>query len=128
MVHLHSKQDKLCFKFLAESMEVCGQGLIPATLSFLNQKPTQDISLLVIFQLSHIVLYSYQSVECACVCACIVMRETLSIYINFFDNIFHLDVHYVCLFSALSCKVGALQISIIIITQYGERSVFSSSD
>ena len=34
----------------------------------------------------------------------------------FFYNIFHLDYFMcVCLFSALSCRVGALQISIIII-------------
>ena len=34
----------------------------------------------------------------------------------FFDNFFHLDVHYVCmLVSALSHRVGILQISTIII-------------
>ena len=70
-----------------------------------------------IFQLSHTVFHSYQSVQCVCVCVvacvracvhacvcvcvcvcifCIVMLEHLSIYI-FFDNIFHLDVHYVCM-------------------------------
>ena len=38
---------------------------------------------------------------CVCVCACIfciIMLEHLSIYtFFFFDNIFHLDVHYVCM-------------------------------
>ena len=42
----------------------------------LLQKPTQDISLLRIFQLNHIVLHSYQSVQCVCACvrACVCMR------------------------------------------------------
>ena len=35
--------------------------------SLFLQKPTQDISLLRIFQLNHIVLHSYQSVQCVCV-------------------------------------------------------------
>ena len=36
--------------------------------------------------------------DCVCVCVfCIVMRETLSISFLFLDNIFHLDVHYVCM-------------------------------
>ena len=36
---------------------------------------------------------------CACVCIfCIIMLEHLSIYIyKKMDNIFHLDVHYVCM-------------------------------
>ena len=54
---------------------------------------------------SCIVLHSYQSVQWVCVCVCIfciVMRETLSISSSFFvvvvvDNIFHVDVHYVCM-------------------------------
>ena len=41
--------------------------------SFFLQKPTRDISLLRIFQLSHIVLHSYQSVQCACACMCVCM-------------------------------------------------------
>ena len=72
------------------------------------QKPTQDISLLRVFQLNHIVLHSYQSVQCVCVrvyvCAfyCIIMLENLSMYIYidiviYLDNIFHLSVHYVCM-------------------------------
>ena len=46
---------------------------------------------------------------CVCVCVgggvcifCIIMLEHLSMYtfifIYFFDNVFHLDVHYVCIF------------------------------
>ena len=69
--------------------------------SLFLQKPTQDISLLRIFQLNHIVLHSHQSVQCVCVCVCIfciIMLEHLSIYTSsFFDNIFHLDVHHVCM-------------------------------
>ena len=38
---------------------------------------------------------------CVCVCVCIIMLEHLSIYSyissSFLDNIFHLDVHYVCM-------------------------------
>ena len=48
---------------------------------------------------------SYEYVHaCVCVCVyvcifCIIMLEHLSIYPSFFlDNIFHLDVHYVCMF------------------------------
>ena len=37
--------------------------------SFFLPKSTQDISLLRIFQLNHIVLHSHQSVQCVCVCA-----------------------------------------------------------
>ena len=61
--------------------------------SLFLEKPTQDISLLKIFQLNHIVLHSYQSVQCVCVCVhacvhvcmcifCIIMLEYLSIYIH----------------------------------------------
>ena len=39
--------------------------------SLFLQNPTQDISLLRIFQLNHIVLHSYQSVQYVCVCACV---------------------------------------------------------
>ena len=35
------------------------------------QKSTQDISLLRIFHLNHIVLHSHQSVRCVCVCVCV---------------------------------------------------------
>ena len=38
------------------------------------QKSTQDISLLRIFQLNHIVLHSHQSVQCVCVCVCVCVR------------------------------------------------------
>ena len=69
--------------------------------SLFLQKSAQDISLLRIFQLNHIVLHSHQSVQCVCVCVCIfciIMLEHLSIYTSsFFDNIFHLDVHHVCM-------------------------------
>ena len=75
--------------------------------SLFLQKPTQNISLLRIFQLHHIVLHSYQSVQCvrACVRACVRVHvlhnyawTLVDIYIFIFlDNIFHLDVHYVCM-------------------------------
>ena len=90
--------------------------------SLFLQKPTQDISLLRIFQLSHIVLHSYQSVQCECVCACvracvwviyIVMLEPLSIFLYFFFLItFSISMYImrVCLFSAFSHRVDALQI------------------
>ena len=111
--------------------------------SLFLQKLTQDISLLRIFQLNYIVLHSHQSVQCACVracvraCAraracgcvcvcvcvcvcifCIIMLEHLSIYtFLFFFITFSISMYImcVCLFSALSRRVGALQISIIII-------------
>ena len=71
--------------------------------SLFLQKPTQDISFLRIFQLSHIVLHSYQSVQYVCVCVfCIVMCDTLSIRFLFvFDNVFHLSVYHVSACSAL---------------------------
>ena len=49
--------------------------------SLFLQKSAQDISLLRIFQLNHIVLHSHQSVQCVCVCVCIfciIMLEHLS--------------------------------------------------
>ena len=59
--------------------------------SLFLQKSTQDISLLRIFQLNHIVLHSYQSVQCLCVCVrvcmcifCIIMLEHLSIFLYIF--------------------------------------------
>ena len=42
--------------------------------SLFLQKSTQDISLLRIFQLNHIVLHSHQSVQCVCVCVCVCVR------------------------------------------------------
>ena len=82
--------------------------------SLFLQKPTQDISLLRIFQLNHIVLHSYQSVQCVCVCVCVCVYvhvrvhllhnyalTLVDIYIWGGDNIFHLDVHYVYACSAL---------------------------
>ena len=111
----------------------------PKTIScsLFLQKPIQDISLLRIFQLNHIVLHSHQSVQymCACVHACvhtcvcvrvcvcmcifcIIMHEHLLIYTFFFFLITFSILMYimcVCLFSALSHRVGALQISIVII-------------
>ena len=51
--------------------------------SLFLRKPTQDISLLRIFQLNHTVLHSYQSVQWVCACLrifCIIMLEHLSIY------------------------------------------------
>ena len=76
--------------------------------SLFLQKPTQDISLLRILQLSHIVLHSCQPVLCVCVCVCvcvcartrifcIVKIEPVSISSSFLYNIFRLDVHYVCM-------------------------------
>ena len=87
--------------------------------SLFLQKPTQDISLLRIFQLNHIALHSHQSVQCVCVCvrACVRMSACVCacmcvctsflhnyawtlvnkyIFI-FLDNIFHLNVLYVCM-------------------------------
>ena len=43
-------------------------------------------------------IFNAQMCVCVCVCIfCIIMLEHLSIYTFFFDNIFHLDVHYVCM-------------------------------
>ena len=53
---------------------------------------------------------------CACVCIfCIIMLEHLSIYIFWITFSISMYIMRVCLFSALSRRVGALQISIIII-------------
>ena len=83
-----------------------------ATLSSFKSQLKTVISLLRIFQLNHIVLHSYQSVQCACVyvcvcvCVCVhllhnyawVLEALVDIHIFIFlDNIFHLDVHYVCM-------------------------------
>ena len=46
-------------------------GTLLLSHSLFLQKPTQDISFLRIFQLKHIVLLSYQSVQCVCVRACV---------------------------------------------------------
>ena len=48
--------------------------------SLFLQKPTQDISLLRIFQLNHIVLHSYQSVQCVCVCVCVCVLSLIHIW------------------------------------------------
>ena len=69
-----------------------------ATLSSFKSQ-LEDISLLRIFQLSHIALHSYQSVQCVCVCVCIssIVFKNPCRYLLLLDNIFHLDVHYVCM-------------------------------
>ena len=93
--------------------------------SLFLQKPTQDISLLRIFQLSHIVLDSYQFVQfvqCVCVCVCVhtslawCVKTLADIFSSFFITFFiSMYIMCVCFFSALSCRVGALHISILII-------------
>ena len=104
-------------------------GLAVRTLHEYEQQ-TQDISLLRTFQLSNTVHHPYQSVQCVCLCVCIfciVTLEPLSTCVRFFsfliciltaDDISIL-LYIMCvmlrLFSALSRRVGALQISIIII-------------
>ena len=58
----------------------------------------------------------------ACVCIfCIIMLEHLSIYTTSFLITFSISMHVMCvyLFSALSRRVGALQIAIIIILRLG---------
>ena len=88
--------------------------------SLFLQKSTQDISLLRIFQLNHIVLHSHQSEQCVCMCVHFLHNYAwtlVDIYIFIFWIIFSISMYImcVCLFSALSRRVGALQISIIII-------------
>ena len=64
---------------------------------------------------------------CVCVCIfCIIMLEHLSIYTYFFLKAFSVSMYImcVCLFSALSRRVGALQISIIIIIRPSVRRLF----
>ena len=77
-----------------------------------------------IFQLNHIVLHSYQSVQCVCVHACVCAHllhnyawTLVDIYILIFSITFFISMYImcVCLFSALNRRAGALQISIIII-------------
>ena len=68
---------------------------------------------------------------CVCVCAgifCIIMLEHLSIYTYlYFWITFSISMYImcVCLFSALSHRVGALQISIIIIISLTGYFVFA---
>ena len=85
--------------------------------SLFLQKPTQGISLLRIFQLSHIVLHSYQSVQCvrACVNISSIAFKNPCRHL-FFLITFSISMYImcVCLFSALCRRVGTLQISIII--------------
>ena len=102
--------------------------------SLFLQKSTQDISLLRIFQLNHIVLHSLQSEQCVCVSVCVCVRACMRVRACIFClNTCQYYIHYyffklitfsismyimcVCLFSALSRRVGALQISIIIISK-----------
>ena len=101
--------------------------------SLFLQRQTQDISLLRILLLSSIVLQPYQSVQCVCVCVCVCVCMSVSIF-----HIVMLDplsmsalcklfakllitvpswctlCVLLCLFSALSLRVGTLQISIIV--------------
>ena len=49
------------------------------------------------YLLSHIVLHFYQSIQCGCGCASLAQHLKSLVNIFFFDNIFHLHVHYVCL-------------------------------
>ena len=92
--------------------------------SLFLQKPTEDISLLTIFWLSHTVLRSYQSVQCVCVCVYILHSYAWNLVDIFFfcgggggGIAFSISMYImcVCLFSALSRRVGALQMPIIII-------------
>ena len=89
----------------------------PLCYSLFLQNPTQDISLLRIFQLSHICpsLLSVCTV-CVCVCVCIsgIMFKTLVNIKNKKWITFSISM-CVSLFSILSCRVDAFQISIIII-------------
>ena len=67
-----------------------------------------------IFQLSHTVLHSYQSVQCVRVFCSYAWNlvDIILIYITFSVSMY---IMCVCLFSALSRRVGTLQITIIII-------------
>ena len=80
------------------------------------------------FQLSHTVLHSYQSVQCVlCVCVHILQLCVKPCrYLLFLDNIsISMYIMCVCLFSTLSRRVGALQISIIIIIPFQHPKIIS---
>ena len=80
--------------------------------SLFLQKPSRDISLLRIFQLNHIALHSYQSVQYVCVCVCVCIfciifyLNTCRYLINMYNLYTYLFwgitfpsqyVHYVCM-------------------------------
>ena len=67
-----------------------------------------------IFQLSHIVLHSYQSVQCVRV-FCSYAWNLVDIILTYITFSVSMYIMCVCLFSALSRRVGTLQITIIII-------------
>ena len=87
-------------------------------------KTQKTLGKLRIFQLSHIILHSYQSVQCVCVCVCVCLCVCVCVCVTPFKKnkktiiTFSISMYImcVCLFSALSHRVGALQMSIIIIT------------
>ena len=115
--------------------------------SFFLQKQTQDISLLRIFQLSNTVLHPYQSVHCVCVssqtdgsvcvcvCVCVCVHAHVCAHVcasftcvdvykslkTFFISMYIMCI-ILCLFSALSRRVGALQTSIIIKKSHNYKS------
>ena len=125
-IEIKTEKEKCCVDFCTEfrikEQERIESGTIsPKTsgtllLSLFLQKPTEDISLLRIFQLSHIVLHSYQSVQCVCVCVHILHSYAWTLFfILFLTFSVWMYIMCVCLFSALNRRVVALQISIIII-------------
>ena len=86
-----------------------------ATLSSFKSQ-LEDISLIKIFQLSHIVLHSYQSVQCVCISSIVFKNPCRYLSVFWITFSISLYIRCVCLFSTLSRRVGALQFSIIIIT------------
>ena len=101
-----------------------------------------------IFQLSNIIHHPYQSVQCVCVCVCVCVcarifcitlepLSTLCVSFFLFSHVhflllitFSISMYIMCvilcLFSALSRRAGALQISIIIIIIIMVMTVVSS--
>ena len=60
----------------------------PRHSATLSSFKSQLISLLRIFQLNHIVLHSYQSVQCVCVCACVraCVRACVCVHVHLLHN------------------------------------------
>ena len=64
--------------------------------SLFLQKQTRDISLCRIFQLRHIVLHLYQSVQCVCVCVCTCVRACARACVHACVCILHIVMLELC--------------------------------
>ena len=95
--HFHILQLQHLEQFSSRHQALC--------YSLFLQKPTEDIYLLRIFQLSNIVFYPYQSVQCVCVCVCLGCSCSLKFLLDF-PAWFSFKAHTLLVFAShmiLSC-------------------------